>query len=315
MHLSTSTYKKLDVSAHNLLALVGNTPLIELQKITADLPVQVRVFVKAEWLNPGGSFKDRVALRIIDAALADGSLKAGQRLLDSTSGNMGISYATFGAVLDIPVTLALPANATQERIAILRGLNAELFLSEPAAGSTGAVQIVRALAEQSPEKYFYANQYDNPANWQAHYYGTGTEIYAQTEQEITHFVAGVGTSGTLMGVGRYLREADSSIQIIAAQPSDAKHGLVGLKHMKSVSPVPKIYDENFPDSFIDVETDAARSMVRCLAREEGLFVGPSSGAAAVAALEVARGLDSGFVVTVFPDSGTKYLSDQDLWTD
>ena len=313
MYLSTPTYQKLNVSAHNLLGLVGNTPLIQLNKVTAGLPENVRVFAKAEWANPSGSFKDRVALRIIDAALADGSLKPGMRLLDSTSGNMGIAYATFGAVLGIPVTLALPENSTQERLAILRAFNAELFLSDPNAGSTGSLHVVRALAEQYPEKYFYANQYDNPANWQAHYHGTGVEIYAQTEKTITHFVAGMGTSGTLMGAGRYLREADPNIRIIGMQPSEIKHGMPGLKHMKSVSPVPEIYDENFPDAFVEVNTDAARNMVRRLAGEEGLFVGPSAAAAAVAALDVAHSLDSGTVVTVFPDSGAKYLSDPTLW--
>ncbi len=306
-------YKKLSSSVNSLFAQVGNTPLIQLHKITAGLPSTVRVFAKAEWFNPSGSFKDRVALSIINAALADGSLTAGKRLLDSTSGNMGIAYATFCAALGIPVTLALPENATQERIATLRAFNVELILTDPNAGSTGAMQVVRALAQQSPEKYFYANQYDNPANMLAHYHGTGVEIYTQTNQEVTHFVAGTGTSGTLMGAGRYLREADPQIKIVAVQPATAKHGIVGLKHMKSVLTVPGIYDASFPDIFVEVETFAAQKMVRRLAQDEGLFVGPSSGAAALAALDVARGLDAGTVVTVFPDSGAKYLSDQSLW--
>lgn len=306
-------HKKLDVSPHSLRAHVGHTPLIQLHKVTADLPNQVRVFAKAEWFNPSGSFKDRVALSIIDAALADGSLMPGKRLLDSTSGNMGIAYATFCASLNIPVTLALPENATQERVAILRALGAELILTEATAGSTGATQVARALAAQYPEKYFYANQYDNPANWLAHYHGTGAEIYAQTEGAVTHFVAGMGTSGTLMGAGRYLREANPQVEVIAVQPSESKHALVGLKHMQSVSLVPAIYDADFPDAFVDVGTDAAQNMVRRLARDEGLFVGTSSGAAAVVALDVAQTLDAGTVVTVFADSGFKYLSDKTLW--
>lgn len=309
----TQTYEKMAISSHSLLAQVGNTPLIQLHKITEGLPEQVRVFAKAEWFNPSGSFKDRVAISIIKTAIEDGSLSAGKRLLDSTSGNMGIAYATFCAALGIPVALALPANATQERITILRAFNVELILSDPNTGSAGAMQVARALAQQSPEKYFYANQYDNPANSWAHYHGTGAEIYAQTEQQITHFIAGTGTSGTLMGAGRYLREANPRIRLIAVQPDEAKHGLIGLKHMKSVFPMPQIYDEAFPDVFMEIGTVSARNMVRRLAQDEGLFVGPSSGAAAVAALEVARGLDAGTVVAVFPDSGAKYLSDMALW--
>ncbi len=313
--MTTKTFSQtLDTSAHSLLAQVGNTPLIELRKVTAHLPSSVRVFAKAEWFNPSGSFKDRVALSIINAALESGELTPGKRLLDSTSGNMGIAYATFCASLGIPLTLAMTASATPERIAILRAFNVDLHLSDPNGGSTGAMRVARALAEQFPEKYFYANQYDNPANWQAHYHGTGAEIYAQTEQRITHFIAGMGTSGTLMGAGRYLREANPDIQIIAVQPKEAKHNLPGLKHMQSVSLVPGIYDRDFADVFVDIETDAARGMVRRLAQDEGLFVGPSSGAAALAALRVAQGLDSGVVVAVFPYSGEKYLSDSGLWT-
>ena len=309
----TTSYPKLNIAAQSLLAQVGNTPLIELRKVTSGLSENVRVFAKAEWFNPSGSFKDRVALSIISAGLESGELTPEKRLLDSTSGNMGIAYATFCAALGIPLTLAMPANATPERIAILRALNAELILSEPSGGSSGAMQVVRALAAAHPEKYFYANQYDNSANWLAHYHGTGAEIYAQTEQRVTHFVAGMGTSGTLMGAGRYLREANPAIEIIAVQPKESKHDLPGLKHMRSVSLVPGIYDESFPDDFVNVETDAARGMVRRLARDEGLFVGPSAGAAALAALRVAQDLEAGTVVVVLPDAGVKYLSDAALW--
>jgi len=301
-----------------LEAAVGNTPLLPLQRIGASLKPGVQLFAKAEWFNPGGSVKDRPALNILRSALMDGSLGsqgqpfAGKRLLDSTSGNMGIAYATFGAALGVPVTLALPANASPERITILRALGAELVLTDPAEGSDGAVNVARAMAAEAPERYWYANQYDNPANWQAHFMTTGPEIFQQTYGQITHFVAGLGTSGTLTGVGRYLKTCNPQIQLVAGQPAGPFHGLEGLKHMPSAIQ-PRIFDANLPDRTVAVESEEAYRMVGRLAREEGLFVGISSGAAAVAALEVARGLDEGVVVTVFPDAGYKYLSAQELW--
>lgn len=295
-----------------LESAVGNTPLLPLRRIGAHLPPAVRILAKAEWFNPGGSIKDRPALNIIRTALADGSLQPGKRLLDSTSGNMGIAYATFGAALGIPVTLALPANASPERIAILRALGAELILTDPLEGSDGAIQAVRQLAAQNPERYFYANQYDNPANWQAHYLSTGPELVQQTEGRLTHFVAGVGTTGTLTGVGRYLRQYNPDIRIVAVQPSSAFHGLEGLKHLPTAIR-PQIFDETLVDQTLEMETEKAHEMVRRLAREEGLFVGISSGAAAAAALRLAEGLEQGVVVTVFPDAGYKYLSDSSLW--
>jgi cysteine synthase B len=295
-----------------LEAAVGNTPLISLRRVTAGLPSGVQVLAKAEWFNPGGSIKDRPALNIIRTALADGSLTAEKRLLDSTSGNMGISYATFGAVLGIPVTLAMPANASAERVAILRALGAEIILTDPLEGSDGAIRVARKLAVEQPERYFYANQYDNPANWQAHYLTTGPEILQQSDCRITHFIAGLGTSGTLMGVGRYLREYNPEIQIIAGQPDAAFHGLEGLKHMPTAIQ-PGIYDPALADRTVEIATEDAQRMVLRLAREEGLFVGVSSGAAAVAALKVASQLEQGVVVTVFPDAGYKYLSDRNLW--
>lgn len=295
-----------------LAAIVGNTPLIALRRITTGLNPNVQVYAKAEWLNPGGSIKDRAALNIMRTALADGSLSAGKRLLDSTSGNTGIAYATFGAALGISITLTLPANASPERIAILRALGVELIITDPLEGSDGAIRVARQIAAEHPDLYFYANQYDNPANWLAHYTTTGPEIVQQTDCRITHFVAGLGTSGTLMGVGRYLREYNPEIQIIGAQPVDAFHGLEGLKHMPSAIR-PAIYNPNFADRTVQIETEDAHQMVRRLAREEGLFVGISSGAAAVAALQVASELEEGIVVTVFPDAGYKYLSDKSLW--
>jgi len=311
-------------SGADLSAYVGNTPLLPLRRLSRDLSPRVKVFAKAEWFNPGGSVKDRPAINIIRTALANGDLlqppssaagtppRAYKRLLDSTSGNMGISYATYGAALDVPVTLALPASASSERISILRALGAELILTDPLEGSDGAILKARELAAEHPDLYWYANQYNNPANWGAHYKSTGPEILCQTNEQVTHFVAGLGTSGTLMGTGRYLKEQLPHVKIVAFQPDDSFHGLEGLKHMPTAIK-PGIYDETLADENIEVRTEAAHEMVKRLAREEGLFVGISSGAAAVAALRVASELDQGVVVTLFPDAGYKYLSDKSLW--
>ncbi|MFM8321082.1 MAG: PLP-dependent cysteine synthase family protein [Chloroflexota bacterium] len=308
--------REAPLAAPGLEAAVGNTPLIPLRRVTAGLPAQVQVFAKAEWFNPGGSVKDRPALNIIRTAICDGLLHPGRpggpRLLDSTSGNMGIAYATFGAALSIPVTLTLPANASPERIAILRALGAELVLTDPLEGSDGALRVARRMAAEQPGRYFYANQYDNPANWEAHYASTGPEIVEQTGGRVTHFVAGLGTSGTLTGTGRYLKEYNPAIQLAAGQPASPFHGLEGLKHMPSALR-PAIFDPALPDRTLEIETEAAHAMVRRLAREEGLFVGISSGAAAAAALQLAGELRHGVVVAVFPDAGYKYLSDQALW--
>ena len=286
---------------------VGSTPLLPLTRLSSN----VQVFAKAEWYNPGGSIKDRPALNIIRAALSAGHLDGGKRLLDSTSGNMGISYATLGIALSIQVTLAVPANASPERLTVLRALGAELVLTDPLEGSDGAIQVARKMAAEEPERYYFADQYNNPANWQAHYLSTGPEIVEQTGGQVTHFVAGLGTSGTLMGVGRYLRLYDPGIQILAVQPDAPFHGLEGLKHMPTAIQ-PGIYDQSFPDRILEVSTEDAYEMTLKLAREEGLFVGVSSGAAAVAALQIASELDQGSVVTVFPDAGYKYLS-ENFW--
>jgi cysteine synthase B len=295
-----------------LLRAVGNTPLLPLRRVTEGLPPDVKVYAKAEWFNPGGSVKDRPAFNIIRSAVNDCRLLPGMRLLDSTSGNMGIAYATFGAALDIPVTLVLPSNASPERIAILRALGAELVLTDPLEGSDGSIQVARRMATENPDLYFYANQYDNPANWQAHYGTTGPEIIDQTEGRVTHFVAGLGTSGTMMGVSKYLREYNPEIQIIAAQPDSPLHGLEGLKHMPTAIQ-PAIFDPAIPDHTLEIPTEKAYKMVQQLVRKEGYFVGVSSGAAAVAATQVATELEEGVVVTVFPDAGYKYLSDEKLW--
>ena len=299
-------------SSGGLTSYVGNTPLLPLRRLSLNLPPHVKVFAKAEWFNPGGSVKDRPALNIIQTALANGDLGNGKRLLDSTSGNMGISYATFGAAMGIPITLTIPASASEERISILRVLGAELILTDPLEGSDGAILVARKLAEDNPDLYWYANQYNNDANWQAHYQSTGPEIYKQTNGQVTHFVAGLGTSGTLTGTGRYLQQQLSNVQVVSFQPDGPFHGLEGLKHMPSAIK-PGIYDESLAGSRLEVQTEAAHGMVKRLAREEGLFVGISSGAAAVAALQVASELDEGVVVTVFPDAGYKYLSDNSLW--
>jgi len=299
-------------STADITSRVGNTPLVPLQRVGNGLSPRVKVFAKAEWFNPGGSVKDRPARNIIQTALANGNLVNGKRLLDSTSGNMGISYATFGAALGIPVTLTIPASASPERFTVLRALGAELILTDPTEGSDGAILEARRLTAEKPDLYWYARQYDNPANWRAHYETTGPEILSQTNGEVTHFVAGLGTSGTLIGTGKYLREQLPDVNIIAFQPDAAFHGLEGLKHMPTAIR-PGIYDPEFADEVLEVRTEAAHEMVRRLAREEGLFVGISSGAAAVAALRVASELEEGMVVTIFPDAGYKYLSDKALW--
>jgi cysteine synthase B len=310
---TTSHQLRVDIPAvAGLDAHVGNTPLLPLTHLGFRLRPGVQVLAKAEWFNPGGSVKDRPALNIIRTAIDCGQLGQGQRLLDSTSGNMGIAYATFCAPLGIPVTLVVPSNASPERIAILRSLGAELILSDPLEGSDGALRLARQMAANDPQRYFYANQYDNPANWEAHYWSTGPEILKQTGGAVTHFVAGLGTSGTLTGVGKYLRENNPRIRIIGVQPDRPMHGIEGLKHMPSAIR-PGIYDPAFPDQLLHIQTETAYEMVRRLGRQEGLFVGISSGAAAAAALQIAVGLESGVVVTLLPDAGYKYLSNQEIW--
>lgn len=289
--------------------LVGNTPLLRLSHVTAHLPSQVEVYAKAEWFNPSGSVKDRPALNIIRAAEASGQLTPDKVLLDSTSGNMGIAYATLGAALGYRVRLVMPENVSPERVSILRVLGAEFSLSSPLEGSDGAIRDARALAAAEPDTFYYANQYNNPANWQAHFHTTGPEIIAQTESRITHFVAGLGTSGTFVGTGRALQAFNRGVRLVAFQPDSAFHGLEGLKHMATAI-VPEIYDAGLADDNLALSTEEAHAMARRLAREEGLFVGISAGAAAAAALRVAETLTSGVVVTIFPDAGYKYVSER-----
>lgn len=291
-----------------ITSLIGNTPLLHFPNLTAPLAPGVELYAKAEWTNPGGSVKDRPAYNIIYQAIRRGDLRPGITLIDSTSGNMGIAYSMIGRALGYPVELVLPANASQERIAILRAYGVELTLSDPAEGSDGAIRKVQEIYDANPEKYFYADQYSNPDNWQAHFRTTGIEILNQTQERVSHFVAGLGTSGTLMGVGRRLRRRMPGVKLIAVQPDSSFHGLEGLKHMPTAI-VPSIYDSDLHDEIVTVRTEQAHAMCRRLAREEGVLVGVSAGAAMSAALRVAEELTQGVVVTLLPDSASKYLSD------
>jgi S-sulfo-L-cysteine synthase (O-acetyl-L-serine-dependent) len=291
---------------------VGGTPLIRLNSVAQGLPPAVTILGKAEWFNPSGSIKDRPALHIIRTALERRLLGTGKRLLDSTSGNMGIAYATFGAALGIGVTLCVPENASPERLMILRALGAEVVLTPAADGTDGAIHVARQMATEEASRFWYANQYDNPSNWEAHYLSTGPELFGQTSGTMTHFVAGVGTSGTLMGTGRYLKEHLPEVKIVGVQPDVALHGLEGLKHMPTAIR-PGIYEEAFVERTVPVATDDAHAMVRKLARDEGLFVGVSSGAAVQAAVKIGSELDRGTIVAMMPDAGFKYLSENGLW--
>ncbi|PJF31268.1 MAG: cysteine synthase [Candidatus Thermofonsia Clade 1 bacterium] len=298
-------------AATTLEALIGNTPLLHLRRVTAHLPPNIGIYAKAEWTNPGGSVKDRAALNIIRTAEREGKLRRGMTLVDSTSGNTGIAYAMLGALRGIHVKLFVPANASPERLAILRAYGAELVLTDPLEGSDGAIRAVRDLVQREPDRYFYADQYNNPANWQAHYHSTALEIWEQTEGAITHFIAGLGTTGTFVGTSRRLKELKPSVQVIAVQPDSPFHGLEGLKHMETAIQ-PGIYDPTLPDRQLFIGTDETYEMARRLAREEGVLVGISAAAAVVAALRVAEELaereESGVIVLIFPDSAYKYLS-------
>ena len=290
----------------SLLSRIGNTPLVEIRRILP--PGRVRVLAKLEGFNPGGSVKDRAAYNMIRTAEEQGLLRPGRTLIDSTSGNTGIAYAMIGAARGYDVLLAMPANASIERKKILRAYGAKIRLTDPLEGSDGAIREIRRLYRESPEKYFYPDQYSNDANWRAHYETTAMEIYRQTNGEITHFVAGLGTSGTFVGATRRLKELNPRIQAISFMPDSPFHGLEGLKHMPTAL-VPAIYDPDLADSNMEVSTEAGQQMVLRLAREEGIFAGISAGAALAAALEVARNLDQGVIVAIFPDSGDKYLSE------
>lgn len=294
--------------ATRLLDAVGNTPLLELSSISRDVP-GARLLAKAEHLNPGGSVKDRPARAMLLDGLARGLLAPGRTILEATSGNTGIADAMFGRALGFPVRLCLPAKASPERRAILTALGAELVLTDPLEGSDGAIRRARQIAAEEPEKYFYPDQYSNPANWRAHFETTGPEIWRQTQGRITHFVAGLGTSGTFGGVARYLKSRDARVRCLSVQPDSEFHGLEGMKHMASAI-VPAIYEPALADAALEIRTEEAYAMCRRLVREEGLFVGPSSGANVAAALRVAlEARKPPMVVTILCDAGNKYLSE------
>jgi len=300
--------------ARDLESQIGNTPLLALKQVASGLPSGVEVLVKAEYLNPGGSVKDRAALAMILDGERSGRLYAGKVILDATSGNTGIAYAMIGAARGYSVTICLPANASSERKRMLQVLGAVTIETDAMQGSDGAQVVAREIATRDPAKYFYPDQYNNEANWRAHYDGTGQEIWEQTEGRITHFVAGLGTCGTFTGVGRRLKELNPAVQLISMEPDSPIHGLEGLKHLPT-SRRPGIFDPTLADKTVEIETESAQAMTRRLGREEGLFVGVSSGANVLAALTLARELPpNSVVVTILCDGGERYLSER-FWSE
>jgi cysteine synthase B len=295
-----------------LLDRIGNTPLIRLERITAHLP-GIQILGKAEWMNPGGSVKDRAASSIIADAQKRGLLLTGKHLLDATSGNTGIAYAMLGSAMGFPVTLCVPANVSLERKRILAAYGANVEWTDPADGSDGAIRKAQALAAAEPEKYFYADQYGNDANWRAHYLTTANEIWEQTDGQITHFVAGLGTSGTFVGTTRRLKELNPAIQCVSMQPDSPFNGLEGLKHMATAI-VPPIYDAALADRNIEMGTETAYATAKQLGRTEGLLVGVSAAAAVASCLQIAeeeaaQGREA-VIVTILADSADKYLSER-----
>src|SRR5947209_10153268 len=295
----------------SLLERIGNTPLLRLERVGREFP-NVELYAKAEWFNPGGSVKDRPALSMIQAGLASGALAPGKTIIDATGGNTGIAYAMIGAAMRYPVKLCLPDSASQERKRILEAYGAELVITPGDEGTDGAIRKVHQIVAAEPNKYFYADQYSNPANWQAHYRTTANEIWAQTSGRITHFVAGLGTSGTFVGTTRRLKELNSEIRCVSLQPDASFHGLEGWKHMETAIR-PAIYDDRLADENLPVSTEEAYRLVKRLAREEGLLVSPSSAAALLGCFAVAARIPKqqhAVVVTVFADSASKYLNER-----
>ena len=290
----------------SLLSSIGNTPLIQIRQMARHLP-GVQIFAKGEWLNPGGSVKDRAGLRIIEDGERSGQLTRDKIILDSTSGNTGIAYAMIGAVKGYRVELVVPANLSDERKKTLLAYGANLIFTDPVQGSDGALLEAQRIYEKNPDRYFKGDQYNNSSNWKAHYDTTGVEILNQSKGRITHFVAGVGTGGTLIGTGRRLKEYHSHIRIYGVQPDSGFHGIEGLKHIETAIR-PRIYDDSILDGTFYVKTEDAYGMAIRLAREEGLLVGPSSGAAFGAALKLAETIGLGLIVTIFPDGGDRYFS-------
>jgi S-sulfo-L-cysteine synthase (O-acetyl-L-serine-dependent) len=290
---------------------IGNTPLLRLARIGRGLPPRVQLLAKAEWMNPGGSVKDRPAAAMILDGERRGALRPGRTILDATSGNTGVAYAMIAAARGYRVKLCAPGNTEEGILATLRAYGAELILTDPAEAMDGASREAARILAASPDDYFFPDQMNNDANWKSHYNGTANEIWEQTGGAVTHFVAGVGTGGTLIGTGRRLRELNGKTQVVCVQPSSPLHGLEGVRHLPSTI-VPRIYDPTVPDETIAVETESAQAMVVRLAREEGIFVGVSAGAAVCAALEVARRLERGVVVTVLPEGGRRFMH-QPFW--
>jgi len=295
---------------HHLTHYIGNTPLIELKNISKSI-TPVKIYAKAEWFNPGGSIKDRAAYNMILDGLKTGKLTNKKSILDATSGNTGIAYAMIGASLGLKVTLCIPENAGDMHKRMMRAYGAELVFTDAMNGTDGAIGEANRLNDSSPEKYYYVDQYNNEKNWQAHYNGTGMEIIRQTNGAITHFVAGLGSTGTFIGTGRRLKKYDSNIKLISVQPDSPLHGMEGMKHLETTH-VPGIYDSDLADENIDIPTEMAQEMVRMLAAKEGLLVGNSAGAALAAALEVAQKLARGIIVVIFPDAAFKYFG-QHFW--
>ncbi len=292
--------------------LIGNTPLLKLSRVTAGVPDSVQVLAKAEYMNPGGSVKDRAAWSMIQDGLAKGKLMPGKTILDATSGNTGIAYAMIGAALGYPVTLCLPANASQERKRILRAYGAEIIETDPLAATDGAQEKALALAEKFPDRFFYPDQYNNHANRLAHYNSTGPELWRQTSGTITHFIAGIGTTGTFVGTSQRLKEFNPAIKAIAMHPDSPMHGLEGMKHLDTAM-VPGIYNPDVADDHAEVATEDALAMTRELARHEGIFVGVTAGANVFTAIRLAKELPPGSViVTVLCDAGSRYLGDP-MW--
>jgi cysteine synthase B len=299
-----------------ILERIGNTPLVRLERLTAHLP-GVQILGKAEWTNPGGSVKDRAASSIVTDAQRRGLLTRSRGLLDATSGNTGIAYAMLGAAMGFPVTLCMPSNVSEERKRYLRAYGAEIVWTNPADGSDGAIRKARQMIAEEPERYYYADQYSNDENWRAHYRTTGNEIWEQTEGQVTHFVAALGTSGTFMGTTRRLKELNPKIQCVSMQPDSPFNGLEGLKHMATAI-VPKIYDPNLADQNIEMATERAYAMAKYLGRNQGVLVGVSAAAATAAALqlaeeEAAKGREA-VIVTILCDGADKYMSER-FWTE
>jgi len=315
MNFSLARKKSLESRlkrAESVIDLVGDTPLIKLTHITEGLDPGVEVYAKAEWFNPGGSVKDRPALWMILDGIRNGKLTADKILMDSSSGNTAIAYAMIGAALGYRVELVTPQNINIERKKTLQAFGSKIIYSDPLEGSDGAIRLARKLKEENTEKYFMPDQYNNPQNPRSHYESTAVEIWEQTEGRVTHFLAGLGTSGTFMGTSRRLKEFNPDITTIAIEPAEALHGLEGMKHMPT-SIVPGIYDSDYPDELVRVSTEDAYNLMKDLLKKEGIFIGHSGGAVAYATLEYAKKLKEGVLVTIFPDGGYRYLSGGIWW--